>query len=68
MDKVEILSSELQARGHKLTKQRMAILKVLNDSQLPYTAEEMFLRMREWNDNISLATIYRNLKTLVEAG
>lgn len=68
MDMVEKLFKELQTRGHKLTKQRMAILKVLNGSEIPLTAEEMFLRIREGNDNTSLATVYRNLKTLVEAG
>ena len=68
MDKVKMLFTELQARGLKLTKQRLAIIKVLNTSQIPLTAEEMFLRIREKNDNTSLATVYRNLKTLVTAG
>jgi len=68
LDTVEKLFKELQDRGHKLTKQRMAILKVLKSSEIPLTAEEMFLRIREGNDNTSLATIYRNLKTLVDAG
>ncbi|HHT62585.1 MAG: Fur family transcriptional regulator [Bacillota bacterium] len=68
MDKLKMLYGELQARGLKLTKQRSAIIKMLNKSRVPLTAEEIFLRIRETNDNTSLATVYRNLKTLVTAG
>jgi len=68
LDRVEILSAELQTRGQKLTKQRLAIIRVLNESELPLTAEEIFLRVKEGNENTSLATVYRNLKNLVSAG
>lgn len=68
MDKVKMLFTELKVRGLKLTRQRSAIIKVLNSSQIPLTAEEMFLCLREKNENTSLATVYRNLKTLVGTG
>jgi Fur family ferric uptake transcriptional regulator len=68
LNRVKMLFAELQERGLKLTKQRSAIIRVLNASQIPLTAEELFLRIREKNDNTSLATVYRNLKTLVAAG
>lgn len=66
VDMDEKIFKELQARGHKLTKQRMAILKVLKSAEVPLTAEEIFLRIRAGKDSTSLATIYRNLKTLAE--
>ncbi len=68
MDEMEKLYSELHTRGQKLTKQRLAIMKVLNESEAPVSAEEVFLRIREGSDNTSLATVYRNLKNLVSAG
>jgi Fur family ferric uptake transcriptional regulator len=69
LDKLQQLSHELQRRKQKVTKQRLAILSVLDESITPLTVEEIFFRVRENNDNnISLATIYRNLKTLLVAG
>ena len=68
MDRAEKIYAELQARGLKLTKQRLAIINELKASRVPLTAEDMFLSIRKRNDNTSLATVYRNLKTLVTAG
>jgi len=68
VDRVKKLADELQSKGQKITKQRLAILRVLEQAKTSVTAEEIFLRVREGADNTSLATIYRNLKILSDSG
>ncbi|MGI6678364.1 MAG: Fur family transcriptional regulator [Dehalobacterium sp.] len=68
MDRVELISREFIAQGYKITKQRRAILTILDESEHPLTAEEIYLRIQAKNNVSSLATVYRNLKTLVDAG
>lgn len=68
MDTVEKISQELQARGQKITRQRLAVMEVLARSDIPLTVEEIFLKVRAAGENSSLATVYRNLKILLENG
>ncbi|MCR6544085.1 transcriptional repressor [Dehalobacterium formicoaceticum] len=68
MDREDLISREFLARGYKVTKQRRAILSVLDKSEHPLTAEDIYLRIRAENNVSSLATVYRNLKTLVDTG
>jgi Fur family ferric uptake transcriptional regulator len=68
MDIVEKISQELQARGQKITRQRLAVMEVLARSDIPLTVEEIFLKVRAAGENSSLATVYRNLKILLENG
>lgn len=58
----------LQSRGLKNTKHRTAILQVLERSNHPITAEEVYLQLRESSIAISLSTVYRTLEVLSENG
>jgi Fur family peroxide stress response transcriptional regulator len=50
------------------TKQREMILKVLRSTDTHPTADWIYQQVRESLPNISLGTVYRNLRTLVENG
>ena len=52
----------------KRTKQKEAILKVLRDTNSHPTADWIYTRVRKDIPNISLGTVYRNLKILKEKG
>jgi Fur family transcriptional regulator, ferric uptake regulator len=56
----------LRAEGHRVTPQRMMILRILRDSKKHLSAEELFLKARQNDPGISLATIYRTLALLKE--
>lgn len=57
---------KLLERGLKVTRQRLALLAALNQSETPLTAEELYMRMRQDFATLSLSTIYRTLDTLCE--
>lgn len=52
----------------RMTNQREIILKELQDSRQHLTADELYERVKKSMPRISLATVYRNLETLSEAG
>lgn len=62
MDKNVLKSSDL-----KNTKRRMAILEVLENSEVPLTAEEIYSHVIK-TVHLSLSTAYRTLGTLSEKG
>ncbi len=55
-------------KGYKITKQRKAILEVLESFQTPVHAEDIFLKLKEREMDISLSTVYRNLDMLQKQG
>lgn len=52
--------------GLKNTKCRTAILKVLEQSNQPIPAEQIFLELKEKNVTANLSTVYRTLDILAE--
>lgn len=58
----------LDKEGVKRTKHRKAILEILEQSETPLTAEEIFLTLKENHSSIWLSTIYRTLEMLTEKG
>ncbi|NPA51893.1 MAG: transcriptional repressor [Aquificae bacterium] len=54
--------------GYRLTKQRKAILDVLENADIPLNAEDIFLLLKKRGFDISLSTIYRNLEMLCKEG
>ena len=52
----------------RMTSQREIILKELQGSRQHLTADELYERVKIFMPRISLATVYRNLETLSEAG
>jgi Fur family peroxide stress response transcriptional regulator len=64
--KVEIMS---KPKGFiRRTKQRELILEVLKGTTCHPTADWVYEKVREELPSISLGTVYRNLRSLVEAG
>lgn len=58
----ELLAKE----GVKRTKHRKAILEILEGSETPLTADEIFLTLKEKHTSIWLSTVYRTLEILTE--
>lgn len=54
--------------GYKTTKQRKAIIQLLEEHITPLHAEEIFLKLKEKGINLSLSTVYRNLDMLQKQG
>jgi Fe2+ or Zn2+ uptake regulation protein len=65
---LEGAAQTLQATGRRLTTQRRLLLKVLAQSRAHLDAEEIYALAKEKDPNISLATVYRTLNVLTEAG
>lgn len=62
------LRSALEASGQRFTEQRAAVFRYLSCTEVHPTAEEVLLAVREVLPGISLATVYKNLETLVGCG
>lgn len=68
---LERLRRYLEREGLKFTGQRQLITEVFFDPQYAAdhpSVEELFLRVRERDDRIGYATVYRTLKVLVDCG
>lgn len=62
------LTESLQARGVRATRQRRAVLQVLQESDEHLDAEAVHDRVKVRDPRISLATVYRTLATFKAAG
>ena len=62
------LAQALRDAGLRATQQRTALLAILMDSADHPNADELYSRTRAIDDSVSLATIYRTLSALEEAG
>lgn len=58
----------MQKKKHRMTKQRKVILEVLRNTTTHPTADWIYEQVRKEISNISLGTVYRNLKLLAEMG
>ncbi|HLK58613.1 MAG TPA: Fur family transcriptional regulator [Chthonomonadaceae bacterium] len=54
----------LRMAGHKLTPQRMEILRVLLNAGVPMSAQAVMARVKDTYPCVSLDTVYRNLSLL----
>ena len=61
----QIYEEDLNSCGLKKTKHRMAILDILDQSEQPMTAEQVFADLHDRQVSINLSTVYRTLDTLV---
>jgi len=57
--------NSLKQCGLKSTKQRIAILDILEQSDQPIAAEQVFLDLKQREIAVNLSTVYRTLETLV---
>jgi Fur family peroxide stress response transcriptional regulator len=62
------LSKTLQEAGIRVTPQRVAVFGVLRDSREHLSAEDVYQRVRQRQPGLSLATVYRTLEMLRDAG
>lgn len=63
-----VLREHLAANGLKLTRQRLAIAERFLACEGHLSAEELYRLLAQDAGRASLATVYRTLKTLVDAG
>lgn len=61
-------SSILKREGLKNTKHRNSILEVIENSDQPVSAEQIFLALKARNTSINLSSVYRILDSLVSKG
>ena len=62
------LISKLRERGFRLTPQRMAVLKILAESEQHPSVEQIYDRMKPDFPMTSLATVYKTVALLKEMG
>ena len=67
-DSTKLLRDALTASGHRFTSQRAEVFRALSDSAAHPTADEIFTSVRIAIPDISLATVYKALETLVSCG
>lgn len=63
-----VLREALEANGQRLTEQRAAVFRFLYGNTEHPTADEVFTAVRSQISDISLATVYKALETLVTCG
>lgn len=54
--------------GYKTTKQRQEIIKILKNSNVPLSAEDIFMSIKHIYPLIALSTVYRNLEIMHKKG
>ncbi|MBP1930259.1 Fur family transcriptional regulator [Ammoniphilus resinae] len=68
MERVDLAIEKLRNNGVRLTPQRYAILSYLMGTTSHPTADEIYRELEDNFPNMSVATIYNNLKLFKEAG
>lgn len=67
-DALTILREALEANGQRFTEQRAAVYRYLVSTEAHPTADDVFIAVRGEITDISLATVYKSLETLVSCG
>ena len=66
--RVEYLRQKLHDSGHRITPQRICILRALLELNTHPSAEEIYDQVRQVSPTTSLATVYKTLDTLRDMG
>lgn len=66
MDFQTILQSALRTQGHKITKNRTAILEYLSNQTTPISAEDILEHVTREHQTVNKTTIYREIFFLLE--
>lgn len=66
--RVDDLRQKLHSSGHRITPQRLCILRALVGSNTHPSAEEIYAQVKQISPTTSLATVYKTLDTLREMG
>ena len=64
----EIITQKLRDKGHKITPQRLAIVKILAKSEGHPSVENIYEQIKKGFPTMSLATIYRNIILIKSLG
>jgi len=67
-EKLEVAVDRLKKSGVRITPQRHAVLEYLLTSKSHPTADEIYKALEETFPNMSVATVYNNLRILKELG
>lgn len=67
-DAESLLREALEASGQRFTEQRAAVYRYLRSTESHPTADDVFTSVRGEISDISLATVYKSLETLVGCG
>jgi Fe2+ or Zn2+ uptake regulation protein len=67
-DSETLLREALETNGQRYTEQRAAVYRFLCSTESHPTADDVFTRVRHDIPDISLATVYKSLETLVGCG
>ena len=67
-DRVEDLVTALRTNGHRLTPQRLAVLRILGKSTDHPSVEQIYRKVRRQYPMISRATVYKTVETLKAMG
>jgi Fur family ferric uptake transcriptional regulator len=59
-------TSILKNEGLMNTKHRSSIIKIIEQSEQPLTAEQIYLELKENKSSINLSTVYRTLNVLTD--
>jgi len=65
---ISIIEKKCLEKNIKLTEQRRIIARVVSDAKDHPNVEELYKRISSYDDKISIATVYRTLKTFEEHG
>lgn len=68
METAQALCERLRERGYAVTPQRRTIFEVLEGATHHPSAEQVFDEVRQRLPDVSLATVYKTLKELVQMG
>jgi len=68
MKEKEKLISCFREKGFKITPQRLAIFKILENNSSHPSAEEIYCKLKRTYPTISLATVYKTLEVLERMG
>ena len=63
----DVVIQELKKRGCRITKQRRMLLEVILENECS-CCKEIYYQVREKDHTVGIATVYRMIKTLEEAG
>lgn len=68
MDEIQIFREFIREKGLRNTPEREAIVREIFSTHDHFDADELLLRLRNKNKNVSKASIYRTIPLLVESG
>jgi len=67
-ERFQIIINRLRESNHKITPQRMAVSKILAQSEGHPSVEEIYKRLQDDFPTMSLATVYRNVMLIKSLG